>query len=126
MAKPLMGERVHGGLNIGLTERFDRRDIREDHKAVKALQCQDDRQQHGGHTQTTVRFFFAFFRRFCACSEAIRFILPIAGIGLVAFDGAFLLWTFFLHSSTSSMRSKYGKFCGFVNFSMSPRRCTTI
>ena len=50
----------HGGLNIGLTERFDRRDIREDHKAVKTLQCQDDRQQHGGHTQTTVRFFSPF------------------------------------------------------------------
>ena len=92
--KPLVGERVHGGLNIGLTERFDRRDIREDHKAVKTLQCQDDRQQHGGHTQTTVRFF-RLFPAFLRLLGRIRFILPIAGIGLVAFDGAFLLLDIF-------------------------------
>ena len=88
--KPLVGERVHGGFNIGLTERFDRWDIREDHKAVQPLQCQDDRQQHGGHTQTTVRFF-CLFPAFLRLLGRIRFILPIAGIGLVAFDGAFLL-----------------------------------
>ena len=51
-------------------------------------------QQHGGHTQTTVRFF-RLFPAFLRLLGRIRFVLPIAGIGLVAFDGAFLLLDIF-------------------------------
>ena len=74
--------------NIGLTERFDRRDIREDHKAVKTPvpggRSSAARRPHADHGSV---FHPAFLRLL----GRIRFILPIAGIGLLRLDGAFSL-----------------------------------